>query len=115
MSYPGDPSGDPLAELQGSGGPWPNIHLFNERGEHMAQEVRPNGYLTEGVTDSRMVFPDRGPETPYHDLAWVVLKQNQRDPICIVDFSMAHMSETGKKKRADSFSSITAQYVHLHP
>lgn len=104
------PSDEPNGPLIGSGGPWPEIHLYNERGEHMAQERRPQGYITEGTTDSRLVFPDY-PDMPYRDLAWAILKHNERDPICIVDFSIAHMSPAGQQRGADSFSSITAKYV----
>lgn len=114
ITHVGDPNSEALDALRGSGGPWPEIHLYNERGEHMAQEKRPIGYLREGTTDSRLIFPDYYGK-PYHDLAWVVLKQHPRDPICIVDFTIAHMSPAGKQKGPTSFSSITAQYVYPAP
>jgi hypothetical protein len=112
--YTDETTGKHFDPLLGSSGPWPDIHLFNARGEHMAQEVRPIGYLHEGTMDSRLVFPDYL-DMPIHDVEWMVLKQNPRDPICIVDLSIIHMSPLGKQRGGLAFSSVTAQQVYPCP
>ncbi|KUI63258.1 hypothetical protein VP1G_10403 [Cytospora mali] len=114
VNYVNDSNGETFDPLLGSGGPWPDIHLFNTRGEHMGKENLPRGYFTEGTTQSRLIFPHSQGQ-PIHDITWVVLKQKEGDPICIVDFSILHMSESGKAKGALSFGSVTAQYVHFCP
>ncbi|ROV94060.1 hypothetical protein VMCG_08232 [Cytospora schulzeri] len=74
----------------------------------MAQEVRPIGYLDEGTMDSRLVFPDYR-DIAIQDVEWMVLKQNPRDPVCLVDLTIIHMSPLGRQRGGLSFSSITAQ------
>ncbi|KUI64022.1 hypothetical protein VM1G_10793 [Cytospora mali] len=112
VNYVNDSSGETFDPLLGSGGPWPDIHLFNTRGEHIGKENLPRGYFTEGATQSRLIFP-HSQSQPIHDITWVVLKQKEGDPICIVDFSIIHMSESGKAKGAVSFGSVTAQTCGL--
>lgn len=81
----------------------------------MAKEDRPNTYLEEGKLASQLVFPDDRDQN-VHDVEWMVLEQNKRDPVCLVDLTVMHMSDEGKTRGGLSFSAITARYVHLsHP
>lgn len=79
------------------------MYPINKRGED--SELEPKKILSPTTA---LVFPDNR-KSEVQNVEWMILKQNFRDLVCLVDLSVIHMSNQGKSLGGLGFSSLTAR------
>lgn len=79
------------------------MYPINKRGEDSELEPKKISSPT-----TALVFPDNR-KSEVQNVEWMILKQNFRDLVCLVDLSVIHMSNQGKSLGGLGFSSLTAR------
>ncbi|KAK7721463.1 hypothetical protein SLS63_009577 [Diaporthe eres] len=76
--------------LQGAGGPFPDVHLFNDNGDYLGAAKDRTAYIGHNRAIPLDIYPINvhKHEGQYASFAILAGKGDGRDPLCIVDFGL---------------------------
>ncbi|KAJ0120928.1 hypothetical protein J7T55_015666 [Diaporthe amygdali] len=76
--------------LRGSGGPFPEIHLFNDVGDYIGISKDRNAYIGPNMPRALNIYPINRKEHEFQYATFAILeaKGRGRDPLCIVDLGI---------------------------
>ncbi|KAG6357399.1 hypothetical protein INS49_013276 [Diaporthe citri] len=94
--------------LGGAGGPFPDVHLFNDAGDYLGYPKDTNLYIGHNKGLAIDVYPNNvhKHEGQYATFAILAAKGEGRDPLCIVDFGLGYPNYYSGVYRQDANGSV---------